>query len=419
LVYANGILVNAFFGGTGSTTIPAAIRAMDPLPITMIGACADFTARFDAGNLPDNRGEYVTPTPGNDNGYIRKRDGQCGAWDKGAPGVNHTPGATNGAASSTGTLTVSAVMSCGTAQSGTLTLDYAVQSGGPAEAYPVTIVIYEDLGREDPGNTPDVNEALLPNGVFDASDTVVSIVTNIPSTGSGPLQYVVNPKISPTAYTFPFPNNQRDSRAFIVVFQTPQGCYDQVRFVAQCAILPVHFKSFTASRNNSNVALKWETTTEQNSDGFAVERNIGGTWQEIAWVPSQAVNGNSDNLLTYSYNDLNNTKAMTQYRVRQVDFDGKAKASDIRAVRGLGQSARTIVYPNPTSDGKVNVVFEDGNTIRDISLIDMSGRVAKQWKGVTNNNIQIDNLTPGMYSLRIIDRETGEQSVEKIIVNKR
>ncbi len=110
---------------------------------------------------------------------------------------------------------------------------------------------------------------------------------------------------------------------------------------------------------------------------------------------------------------------MTQYRIRQVDFDGKAKASDIRAVRGLGQSTRTIVYPNPTSDGKVNIVFEDGNTIRDISLIDMSGRVAKQWKGVTNNNIQIDNLTPGMYSLRIIDRETGEQSVEKIIVNKR
>jgi hypothetical protein len=48
----------------------------------------------------------------------------------------------------------------------------------------------------------------------------------------------------------------------------------------------------------------------------------------------------------------------------------------------------------------------------------MSGRVIKQWKGVTNNNIQIDNLAPGMYSLKIVVSETGEQSVEKIIVSK-
>jgi hypothetical protein len=183
--------------------------------------------------------------------------------------------------------------------------------------------------------------------------------------------------------------------------------------------LPVNFKSFTAARNHSNVLLKWETVFEQNNSGFAVERNTRGTWEQVAFIPTQADGGNSQIALSYQYNDLNNERGMSQYRIKQVDFDAKSKYSEIRAVRGEGQAANTIVYPNPSFNGRVNVVFEDATITRDVSLSDMSGRILKQFKGITNNNIQIDNLAPGMYSLRITVRETGDQSVEKIVVNNR
>ncbi len=183
--------------------------------------------------------------------------------------------------------------------------------------------------------------------------------------------------------------------------------------------LPVSFKSFTATRNNSNVMVKWETATEINNSGFAVERNINGTWEQVGFVPSQATSGTSTSDLSYQFIDLNNTKGITQYRLKQIDIDAKFKYSDVRAVRGDGQIGKTIVYPNPSSDGKVNIVFEDANLSRDISVSDMSGRTVKQLKGVTANNITIDNLTPGMYSLRIVIPSTGDQSVEKIMVNKR
>ena len=52
-------------------------------------------------------------------------------------------------------------------------------------------------------------------------------------------------------------------------------------------------------------------------------------------------------------------------------------------------------------------------------LMDVSGKTLKQWKGVTNNNIRIDNLNAGFYTVRIVNVETGEQVVEKFIVNKR
>ena len=67
----------------------------------------------------------------------------------------------------------------------------------------------------------------------------------------------------------------------------------------------------------------------------------------------------------------------------------------------------------------VNVLFEEIYGLRDISLMDMSGRIVKQWKGSSDNSIQIDNLLPGMYSLRVVDRETGKQSVDKILINGR
>lgn len=183
--------------------------------------------------------------------------------------------------------------------------------------------------------------------------------------------------------------------------------------------LPVDFRTFSATRNHSNVVLKWETMTEKNCSGFAVERNTNGTWQEMAFVTSQAPGGNSRDLLSYQNIDVNNTKGISQYRIRQVDFDNRSKYSEIRTVRGEAQIGKIIVYPNPTMDGKVNVSFEDASLTRDVSLMDMSGRVLKQWEALTNNNITIENLTPGMYTLRVVLPENGDQSVVKIVVNKR
>jgi hypothetical protein len=185
--------------------------------------------------------------------------------------------------------------------------------------------------------------------------------------------------------------------------------------------LPVKFQEFTAVRNNaSTVSVRWVTATEQNSAGFYIERNNGSGWQQVGYVATQAIGGTSNAQLVYSFVDANNTaRGISQYRIRQVDLDAKAKLSDIRAVRGVDQKSKTIVYPNPSNDGKVTIVFEAGNAIRDISIMDMSGRTVQQMKGVTNNNVQIENLNAGIYSIRILDRGTGEQVVEKIVVNKR
>ncbi|HEU4859910.1 MAG TPA: T9SS type A sorting domain-containing protein [Chitinophagaceae bacterium] len=205
------------------------------------------------------------------------------------------------------------------------------------------------------------------------------------------------------------------AREFVNTLSTPV-----VEEACAASPLPVSLRLFTAARNNSNVLLKWETVSEQNSRGFYVERNLGNNiWQTLGFVETKAANGSSNSLLKYDFSDLNNAKGISQYRLRQVDIDGKHAYSPIRAVRAGSQKGKTIVYPNPSADGKVNVVFADVNTPRDVSLSDLNGRIIKQWKSVTTNNIQIDNLLAGFYTIRIVDTETGEQTVEKIVVKKR
>ncbi len=186
------------------------------------------------------------------------------------------------------------------------------------------------------------------------------------------------------------------------------------------APLPVTFSSFIINRNSDKANVQWQTAMEASNAGFYVERKTGNDdWKIAGFVPSQAQDGNSNSLLSYSFNEINLNKGITQYRIRQVDIDGRNRLSEIRTLRGLAQVARTIIYPNPSIDGKVSVVFEEGQGLRDLILIDMAGKVLQQWRGISNNNHQIENLGSGVYTLRIIDRESGNQVNEKIIVNRR
>jgi hypothetical protein len=261
----------------------------------------------------------------------------------------------------------------------------------------------------DPGSVPTIVS------VFDITDPLIPpvLVEDI-HFGTGTL--LNNGDVKYCYYVGPNNNNNL------------QGANSQFRFLisyngtlcAEQGALPVSFRAFTALRTNSVVALKWTTAMESSNLGFEIQRLIGaGNWQTLSFIGTQAHGGNSSSELNYTYTDLNSTKGISQYRIRQIDIDGRSKLSEIRAVRGDGQKGKTIVYPNPSSDGKVSIIFEDVNGIREVSVTDISGRMIKQMKGITSNNIVVDNLTTGIYTIRIVNNETNEQEVQKFVVNKR
>jgi hypothetical protein len=243
------------------------------------------------------------------------------------------------------------------------------------------------------------------------TDTLIQSNTNYTVAASGS-----------TIITGTVPVANTNQNVFVVFTQTTGAASGASRVIlfpsGECAVLPVTLRTFIATRiNPSQVVLKWETATEINNRGFQLQRNTyNNTWVSVSFIPSLATGGNSSSGLSYSFNDINSNKGISQYRIKQVDLDGKAKFSQIRAVRGDGQKGKIIVYPNPSTTGNVNIVFEDKEGARDITLINMNGQTVKQWKGITNNTLRIENLGKGMYTLKILMQETGIQSVEKIII---
>ncbi len=183
--------------------------------------------------------------------------------------------------------------------------------------------------------------------------------------------------------------------------------------------LPVNLYDFSAKRVGNNAQLEWTTTYEQLNQGFRIQRKTGNAdFSDVGFLQSLAPGGNSQINLKYSFIDPNTNKGITQYRILQTDLQDKVRVSEIRSVLGLGQKNTIVIYPNPGNDGKVNLIFDDARAGRDISINDFMGRIVKQWKQFTGNTISAENLLPGIYTVRIQDKENGDIKTEKFIIGQ-
>lgn len=250
-------------------------------------------------------------------------------------------------------------------------------------------------------------------GTFDASGDT-RILSEQPFTTPGtatlggdyPYAFIATSELS-------IPSEYSGKRMYLVV--TPASQSSQVFSIDNsCSPLPVTFGTFSAVRKGTAVAVKWQTTYELNVSHFTVQRMTNGNWTTVSVVPaSNLANGSS-----YELTDVNTHTGLSQYRIVSVDNDGRQKLSEVRSVRGEASGAKLTVYPNPTTTGRISLVF-DNNGIRDISVLDMSGRIVKQLQGQKSNQVSLEIMQDGMYCVQIADRATGELTVEKVIVKKR
>jgi len=206
---------------------------------------------------------------------------------------------------------------------------------------------------------------------------------------------------------FDTPEDNMCSGLAIVTVRWPSG------------IMPVALKTFNAARNNNYVNVKWQTATETNNIGFEIQRDADKSgFKTVGFVFSKAVEGNSSAQLSYEFNDVNQSKGVSLYRLKQIDIDGQAKYSPIKAVKGDGSSYTVTIYPTPSVTGDVSVSV-NGIQEFDMTVMDMNGRIIKEYKRPSTGYVKVTNLQSGIYVVKILDLSTGEASSEKIVVNKR
>jgi hypothetical protein len=187
------------------------------------------------------------------------------------------------------------------------------------------------------------------------------------------------------------------------------------------AALPVTLTSFAAKPTPDNkVSLGWVTSTEQVNKGFRIERQAGydnGKYEQIGFVGSKAKDGNSQNTLYYSFIDAApKAGASSFYRLVQEDLDGKLTYSEVRVVKLNGQSV-SMVFPSP-SNGAVNISRTADGKKMNIQVIDQSGRIVSQVNNITDANYRMNISQSGVYTIKMTYPETGEKSIQRVVVQK-
>ena len=125
--------------------------------------------------------------------------------------------------------------------------------------------------------------------------------------------------------------------------------------VSEATSLPISMRSFDVTKKGEDgAALKWVTSSEENSSHFEVERSIDNkSWTKIGVVNAS---GNSYAEQHYQFDDSNlkliaNDDRIFYYRLKAVDLDSKFDFSEIRNLQLDYEDIVISIYPNPTTEG--------------------------------------------------------------------
>jgi hypothetical protein len=201
---------------------------------------------------------------------------------------------------------------------------------------------------------------------------------------------------------------------FTIMDGNTQGCgndfaIDDIK-LATCpagAPLPVEFINLSAAQKGGGVAINWSTSSENNNSYFDVEKSIdGNSFTAINRVKGA---GNSSTVKNYGSYDPKPVQGFNYYRIKQVDYDGKFKYSDVVNIKISFDKTGISVLANPFVNNITADVASPFAQRLSIKLSDISGRVVATdaWQVIKGSSRvvmnKVTNLSNGMYILTVTD----------------
>jgi hypothetical protein len=182
----------------------------------------------------------------------------------------------------------------------------------------------------------------------------------------------------------------------------PQMLYGTVN-----TTIPVELVSFSATQNNDEVHLNWETATELNNLGFEIERRTDKSeWRTIGFKEG---NGTTTENQFYSFIDDNISNGKYHYRLKQIDYDGTfeySKSIEIEA-QFINSFSLEQNYPNPfnpTTNIKFQIAEEGFVTLKvydvlgnEIATLLNEKKAAGEYEVEFSGNLINQALTSGIY----------------------
>jgi hypothetical protein len=194
---------------------------------------------------------------------------------------------------------------------------------------------------------------------------------------------------------------------------------------------PVELNSFMSSVKGRDVKLQWTTASEQNNEGFEIQKSLLSSKEPADWVKVGFLTGKGTKTTptNYTFEDKKLNTGKYNYRLKQVDYNGNFEYHNLSSVVEIGLPDKFGIsqnYPNPfnpTTKIDFDLPYDSKVSIK---LYDISGRemmiLVNEQKPAGYYTIQINgsNLSSGIYFYCIIAESNGQKliSSKKLVLVK-
>jgi len=239
-------------------------------------------------------------------------------------------------------------------------------------------------------------------------------------------------------FTDKFNNNYKPTKLTIDNLGTPLSVLTDIANITRSATtpdigayefvgssLPVSLVNFSGQKSGSINTLEWTTVKEINCSGFEILYANAATNNEFTklhFTPSVAINGSSNKVVNYTFEDKANATLSTYYKLKQIDKDGKFTMSNSVFIKAEKASLMSIVsiYPNPTIDVVNVMVLSPINSKASFIIADIFGKTVYQQSlnliaGENTISLNLSKLNAGNYTIKLSCINGCETSIKKVV----
>lgn len=191
------------------------------------------------------------------------------------------------------------------------------------------------------------------------------------------------------------PPSSRDAPGNYVVTAVSALTMKELTLASNLSPLPLRWISTTARNENGRNYVQWITSSETNCKDYQVEKSINGNWQNMS---SAVAARNTVGPNSYRLDDPDLPAALTLYRIRQTDWDGRSSYSETLVVRTGGLSSASV-YPNPV--GANCTVVAGRVTLQKVEVYNAAGALVYQVRvnREAQHRLNSAGWTPGSYRI--------------------
>lgn len=165
-----------------------------------------------------------------------------------------------------------------------------------------------------------------------------------------------------------------------------------IKGVAFAPIVPlaIHLTDISASNNNKQNIVNWNTAHEDHGDYFELMHSADGNeFTTIATIKAKGENSK------YSYIDVQPFSGTTYYRLKMIDINGNTNYTKVVAASMNEFASNNLtIAPNPATGNNIHLSF--GNNVNgnyELTILNTLGRV------ITQQTIQLNNTNNVYFTL--------------------